>query len=108
MGGRRNCIDIAAAILTSVENGAAFTKILNGVRMSTPNTRKHIAQMEKSGLLEYHKNMGKYFISAKGKMFMEIHDQMTQQAFVLRIIRSEVSNRESLDIMMPALASLKE
>ena len=76
--------------------------------MSTPNTRKHIAQMEKSGLLEYHKNMGKYFISAKGKMFMEIHDQMTQQAFVLRIIRSEVSNEVPMDMMIPQVTSTEE
>ena len=86
---RRSRIDIAAAILSLGQAGATFTRIMNAVGLSSINARKYVMRMENSGLLKRDSSDKKYFVSAKGRMFLEIYAQMTEQEFVLGIIRAK-------------------
>ena len=83
MKGHRNSIDLAAAILSASRSGATISKIRSEVSLSTLIAKKYINRLVDRGLLTFNGYDAWYVTSVKGGLFLEIYDNMSEEAFAL-------------------------
>jgi predicted transcriptional regulator len=76
---RRDCIDIAAAILTNAKNSVSPTRIMQICGLSTECTNTHVNRLLTFGLLNMQPSKpGRRLIitSDKGKQFLQTYNEL--------------------------------